>query len=360
VSVLGCPQTYTALLHWQGGGRQFTALSGVTDVQWERKLDDTSQAVVQLTKGQAAPDCLRRVGKAEPWSHELTLYRDTDLVWQGPLFDYTENRTTIALTARDSLAWLSRRAVHADLGWDGNAAACAEAIIIDALSPDDPGLLDYLDVLLTGSPNTQREVVQGKTQHALAQLAEVAQAGLDYYTVGRAIYVRPDKVDYGVRPIHLRPRHFKENFQVRKVGSETSTKHYVVGTPPEGAVDGTPSPVGEFGGLLPGIGLVETISSAGNTSDPGILTAVARKVVGYGSPTPITITLPDQSGLVPTAPATIHELVPGRYFQVAVTEYALRMQALMKLTQVSVQWAPGAQEVVNISMIPKDVYDLPA
>lgn len=359
MSRLGCATDYTAVLHWQGGAQRYLTLNGVNGVGWERKLNDVSQSQVTIVKRDATSDCLRSLGGAEPWTHEVTLYRGLELVWQGPLWDYDETRSFIVLTARDALEWLSRRTVHQDLAWSGNAAMFAQTILTDALTPNDPGLLDYLDVQTLDSPWVQRETVQGNTTKASDQLEEAAAVGLDYYTLGRAINVRPDKVDYNVRAHRLQEKDFMSEFKVRKVGSEAATKAYVVGVLPQGSADWLPTPIGVFGGAVAGMGLIENVSNAANTSDAGALASMARRVVGYGSPVPVAVSLPANSGLAPDAPVTIHDLVPGRYFQVALTSYAVRVKALMKLNQVSATWTPDAQEKVSVSMIPKDVYDLP-
>jgi hypothetical protein len=49
-----------------------------------------------------------RVGQIEPYAHELSLYRDSELVWQGPVTRTVENRTTFTVEAKDVTEWLAR------------------------------------------------------------------------------------------------------------------------------------------------------------------------------------------------------------------------------------------------------------
>jgi len=354
--MLGCAQNYAAAIHERGGRRRVVTLSGITRIGWERKLDDFSDATVVLAKAKASRACLRSLGPIEPWQHEVSLYRDGQRVWEGPLFDFEESRASITLTARDPLAWLTRRALHtvAPAG-PVNAAAYADTVIRDALgyAGQDPNLIPFLQITTTNSPTTQRET-QPLTVTAGAELAEIAKAGLDYFAIGRSIHVLPDRVDYTVRPYRLREEHFLADLTVRKVGSEAATKAYVVGTGETGA-----APVGEFGGPAAGYGLIENVSTSQNTSDLGVLAGIGAKVVGYGNPVPYTVLVPTGSQLSPRAPIGIPDLVPGRYIQVAIANYAVPVLALMKLNQVGCSWTPDTPEQVSVALIPKDVFDLP-
>lgn len=97
MGTLGCATSYQAVIHWQGGKRLFAVLDAVTEVTWARKLDDYSEASVKLAKPALSPLCWSKIAAQydndgmllrpgiEPWAHELSIYRDHGLVWQGPV-----------------------------------------------------------------------------------------------------------------------------------------------------------------------------------------------------------------------------------------------------------------------------------
>src|SRR5690606_35882417 len=132
---LGCAQDYEAVIHFQGGKQVHTRLDAVTEITWGRKLDDYSEASVKLAKRQLSEQCWRKIcgiwetreypdengvmrkwlhmvePGVEPWMHELSIYRDKGLVWQGPITEVIEieKRDEIEINARDVLFWLDRR-----------------------------------------------------------------------------------------------------------------------------------------------------------------------------------------------------------------------------------------------------------
>src|SRR5690606_28272131 len=118
---LGCAETYSAAVHLRGGRVLWTPLDteGITALSWGRKLGDYSEASVTVAKKDLPRECLQRLadtvnetGRITPgvhvWSHELSIYRDGRLVWQGPIIQPQESRTEITLDARDALFWNDR------------------------------------------------------------------------------------------------------------------------------------------------------------------------------------------------------------------------------------------------------------
>ncbi|MGW1840731.1 hypothetical protein ACWCQH_30430, partial [Streptomyces sp. NPDC002067] len=107
---LGCPERYTATIHWRGGARPvpgIAALERLTTCTWSRTLRDTSDAQIVVQKADLQ-GCCDALGLVEPWVHELTIYRDRDLVWQGPITKITEQRATVTIDAQDVFAWLDK------------------------------------------------------------------------------------------------------------------------------------------------------------------------------------------------------------------------------------------------------------
>jgi phage replication-related protein YjqB (UPF0714/DUF867 family) len=120
-NTLGCAEDYTAAIHWRGGGRTYIPTSffagNMTEVHWERRLNETSQAYITVAKPGRDPACCALLGEIHPWCHELTIYRDGQLVWQGPVVMVEETLDAITVTANDVTAWLARLVNTQLLDW---------------------------------------------------------------------------------------------------------------------------------------------------------------------------------------------------------------------------------------------------
>ncbi|WP_367139265.1 hypothetical protein [Saccharothrix sp. HUAS TT1] len=355
---LGCANGYSAVVNHQGGTQRLMTLTGVTGLDWERNLNDFGEAHVELSKSGTSRDCFRKIGQVEPWAHEVELYRDGERLWSGPVFDVQEERTTITLTARDMLAWFSRRRIPFDT--DGTPMAATrwvEELVRASFAEHDPNLLPFLrvDRISPDQPQFQRWT-QGRTASVFTEVTEAAKAGLDFFAIGRHVFVMLDRMAAGTAPYRLRESDFLGDFRVRKVGSETATRATVVGADhPDGL-----AAVGEWGGPQPGYGVVDDISTAQGTTDYNALSGMARRVVGYGHPAPIVVSLPSGSQLSPNAAVSVHDLIPGRYLATTIAGYATRVHTVMKLNQVSGKWSPGAAEQIAVAVIPQDTYTVAA
>ena len=81
----------------------------ITELTWGRKLGDYSEAHVTAAKRNLPRDCLGALADAvnaagqithpgaHSWSHELTIYRDGGIVWQGPLVQPEQNEIDLIL-----------------------------------------------------------------------------------------------------------------------------------------------------------------------------------------------------------------------------------------------------------------------
>jgi hypothetical protein len=97
-------------------------LTNVEKITFNRVVDDVSEATVDLvTSGNGLRDepCCRLVDEIDPWAHELAIYRDSRLVWIGPILDldYDNDSGDTTVYARDRLAWADKRILD---NWTAN------------------------------------------------------------------------------------------------------------------------------------------------------------------------------------------------------------------------------------------------
>ncbi|MEU6932887.1 hypothetical protein AB0A05_27435 [Streptomyces sp. NPDC046374] len=241
VGTLGCAHRYQAAIHFRGGERAFIPASRladtVTEVSWERRLNETSGARVTLAKRQLDPACCADLGDTDPWCHELSVYRDSDLVWQGPIIRVTEEETQFTIEAQDITAWYARLVntkptnfTNMDPGWIASVIALSNLSgPLSAPTNDWPNILRYS--YYEENPRARTSVLRNKsiwTDKVLAIIQDLAAKGFEWTTLGRALVVRPPKDESRDRArARLVPEHLPGGISVIKDGESAATRVFV-------------------------------------------------------------------------------------------------------------------------------------
>lgn len=382
--VLGCAERYDAVVHYQGGRHVWAHLDGLTALNWGRKLDDYSEASVTVAKRDASRDCLAALGRTQNWAHELSIYRDRQLVWQGPIIQIDETRGQIVIDARDMLTWLDRRVIHpigpASLPswrwhyhwWEARPAGeIIHKMLSDGFTGNypDPGLFAHARIDIPGTPLATTELMYGDTEYIGTVVRDILPVGMDMFTLARKCYFIPEGYRLARAPYRLGQRHFLDDLTVRKIGLDTATRGVLVGgnvldhegnpMPPfPPAVEGQPEldhpPVrGAAGGTTgeTGYGLIEKLSTSDNTTDDRVANGIAARIRAYGFPPPVALLVPDGARLDPSAPVSIGQLVPGRTWRVQLDDYVTPVAGGFRLSEVDVTWTADDTEQVAVSLV---------
>lgn len=109
---LGCG-TYDVYFKTRGGQSNVCRALNVTSISFNRTLNDTSQAAISVTTNGVTEECCRCYSEIRPWKHELAIYRDSKLVWDGPITNivHRQGGLIIDFTARDLSAWFDKRLI---------------------------------------------------------------------------------------------------------------------------------------------------------------------------------------------------------------------------------------------------------
>lgn len=424
---LGCAQDYEAVVHFQGGKQVHTRLDGATEITWGRKLDDYSEASVTLAKRQLSEQCWRKIGGiwetreypdengvmrkwlhmvepgVEPWMHELSIYRDKGLVWQGPIVEVIEKRDEglIEINARDVLFWLDRRVLSLSIEqggpYDNIPTGQLLARIMERTFPTratgepdwyhNPNLNDErpggvrwrIDEDTPGKFTTTKPIWRGsRTVGDLVR--DVIQNGIDMFTLGRKIYMIPDhdRSDPTQRaPYRLTDEHIMGDLEVHKLGLDLATEGFVsarpaytcaTNPPPPGQREqppvygnwpdgnyGTPNPGDEDGPTPAYYGRItrftesqtvnQTPAEACRPDRKGeALINYAKAVRAYGFPCPRSLVLPQGAALAPDTPLHINQLVPGRTVRVETTNWVTPTTETYRINEVEVTWTSSGGE----------------
>src|ERR1051325_11622051 len=116
MSVLGSSQ-HQVFVQQKCRGPRLCQLSGVTELQYDRRLDDISQAVVTVSiSGDFDSPCCDCLWQSEPFCHALTIVRESDSFRRfGPIVDIDYGYNTLRIQANDSLFWLTKRVNEIDV-----------------------------------------------------------------------------------------------------------------------------------------------------------------------------------------------------------------------------------------------------
>lgn len=236
---LGCALTYSAAIHWRGGARVYIPPNMLDDrlsaVQWERRLTETAPARIVISKASMADECCGLLGAIHPWCHELSIYRDAELVWQGPVSRVSEDMASVTVEALDVTAWLARLQNTYLLNYKSGAdpVTIARAFITSNLNDpalstpvkDWPGILPYLATTATTTKvKLNRRAVW--SDMVLNIVNNLAAKGFEWTTVGRRMVMRPPATSASRARARLTPDDLPGGIQVARDGTETATRVY--------------------------------------------------------------------------------------------------------------------------------------
>lgn len=350
--VLGCGEG-RALVTDRCGERSIVELEGITDLRWQRIIDDSSEAQVTVAiGGDANTACCQALGDIRSWAHALQVLREDELVWEGPIVDIDYRYDQVTITARDVTAWLDVRTTHNPIDYTADSgtgpvdlSVIAQAIISSALSPDDPCILPYLTIVPTGVLGEKE--LDPDEEIAGDVLRELARAGLDYTAIGRRILIGPDIngifTASGQAFVHLVDEHFTAFPRILEAGTEAATRWIVKG---DGDVKAS------AGGTDPYYGLIEQIATEDQIEHPLLAFVAARSRLESSNPPPVYADLTGGSGLVPEAPVCINDLIPGRLVDLTTRRLCRELTQSMRLVGVNVRYPGGGTEAVNIILAP--------
>lgn len=362
---LGCAETYTAIVHWRGGAQPFRSgqINGITGVTWERVLSATADASVTIAKPSMGADCCQLLGAAEPWCHELSIYRDTALVWQGPITQIDETESTVVVSAQDVTAWLAALVNRFPVAATGAIDATQIALnyitsnlndAVWSVPHDYPKMLAYIVRQDSGSRPTfaSRNIVD----YVLNIINDLAtNYGFDYTTIGRVMFLRDRLTDSAQPQATLTERDFTASPTVTRAGLSAATVG-IATTQPENSTDFSQTVNTYWTGTTgtPYGRLDRLARMQAQDATTAELRAAALSMLGGRYPAPLAISSPANSGLNPLAPVTVEQLVPGERIDINIQDYCRPVSQGMRLTGVTGTWGT-AGETIAISASPLTV-----
>jgi len=368
---LGCPDHYTATVHWRGGERVYTYVDKVESVTWARERRKVSEAAIVVAASGVSSGCMERLLTTYEGVHEITVYRDEKVVWQGPIkqrqVTVSGNRPIqITFTAADVSEYVRRRLLARTATLTNvDLSQVAQEVVRSTLSSRDPNVLAHMRATTVGQ--TASRTLRAYSRYGGDELAEVAGLGVDWTALGRTMYFSPP-ADANTTPQgSITGEHLVGEIDV--VSSLDDYASRVFAAPQ--AQENVWNHLEAVGGYSPIWGMWEHVvqtSYTYNLSPTGVW-----QPNGTGGPTraqtnaalrraaqarhtvmsrPVLVVRPGEgSHLSPSTPISMDRLVPGARIDLAIgTGSPLAVQAAMRLTRVQVSWSPEGERV-TVSLV---------
>jgi hypothetical protein len=337
---LGCTETHTYTITDRGGGA--IASSGVlTYVQWSRIINDSSTASVKIAV--SGEDCCAELGNVRSWRQLLNIYRGGVFVWSGFIVNVDWKFDEVVVDAIDIIGLMDRRVPHQSFNFtDTDVADIAEALIEDALAPDDPGHT----VTVIGPSG----VLGGRTYdvnvgQSADHLRDLADTGIDFTAVGNNIVILPD--DFCEVVGRLSDEDMPEGLSVAEDGASLATRVIVAGSEQSDAL-------GVAGGVNAYYGLLERYVEQNNISTQAAADAAAQARLASSLGVPTFIDTKEVT-LAPTANVELARLVPGWCLDITTDGTCRTISQRLKITGIQVtedggSGGTGSQEKVTVQV----------
>lgn len=375
---LGCASQYTVELHAlrrTEGNEPAEAASmfyvgafdNVGRIQWARILRDLSEAEIELDFLNASPECCRLFNQVEVSVSQIKIWRDNVQVWEGEVTQREEEfGNPVKFIRCQDVVGLLDNAVNTHRLYTTTKQNVTDIALnmleINYNDPDFNAPLDP-DLILAGivQQPTEQDVInfrRGAVVDTLGNLLRsMAQSyGLDFWTINRSLFLseRRSAAETEGEP---RPRLTIEDFDggvsVVANGLETGTMGFAT-TQKEGDSEGDPDWPGiteTYGDIGTRYGRKDVLRHVDDmNADEADVRRAARNAVQGRNPPPTEVRMPSSSRLMPTAPLTVQQLIPGSRIDVYIVEGMCGpIRQPMRITAVEVDWRSGGQEDVMLT-----------
>lgn len=367
-----CVQRHEAVIVDRGGGRKVTQLTRLGEVNWRRVLSNQSQASVKILGNECRTQA-ERLAKIEPRRHELRLFRDSKVVWEGPITEVEYKADQVTVKAADVIEYLagtplSKYWPNAENGGTDVMTTRIGQIIAheltnpyvtrvgtvnrtfqrwEALSPP-ANVLPHLDIRASSTLKSSAftlpfEMTVG--EHLLA----LSKVGLSFTAIGRSILIWDSNQQIGqVRALSAADFGGDPSLYVTSAGF-TAVQH-VVGAPEPGQAPDELINVGSAGLTDPYYGAWTNIETNAAEDGPDVdievaLATQAARLYDERKVLPIEIGMPSGSSLRLGPYLTIDALVPGVDVPVTATMYGREVSRMQRFSAITVKETAAGEEI---------------
>lgn len=338
--MLGVGNYGVAISEWSGRIVWQTTDTKFNGLGFSREHSEVSQATLNAIMPRDI------AGRLEPWVHRMSVYRDDVLVWHGSVIRVRATGMRVELEAADGAAMFTRRRIPLNRTWRQHDATQAMQTMVE----DGLGYLDPVDLVDNIIAYESRIWV---TSHYVAGEAMVADAVADFVDQGLGWTVTSGRLLIG--PIGARrstaqitDRDFDGELSVVKDGSDMVTDALVTGKGVTGIYTAGVTPYG----------MLQAIEKDDGAVRESECEQAAKRLVEDLRQAPRSIEVSGASRLLPSAPVSLEELIPGVRVPVASNQTGITVGSTMQLTKLDVEVSDSG-ETVKITLEETSVVDEP-
>lgn len=339
--MLGAGDYGVTLTEWSGRILWQSTDTKLNKLSFSRELSEVSQASLEV---QMPEDIANLI---EPWVYRLSIYRNDVLVWHGAVTKVRSVGRSVRLEAADGAVMFDRRRIPLNRTWRQHDATQAMTTMVE----DGLGYLDPVDLVDNLIAYESRIWV---TSHYVAGEAMVADAVSDFVDQGLVWTVAAGRLLIG--PVGARrstaqitDRDFDGEVAIIKDGTEMVTDALVVGKGVNAIYTAGPTPYG----------MLQTIEKDDGAVREYECEQAAKRLVEDLRQAPRSIEVSGASRLLPSAPISIEELIPGVRVPVASNQTGITVGSTMQLTKLDVDVSDSG-EAVKITLEETSVVDEPS
>lgn len=340
-------------------------LQGVTRVTWGREVNGVSEAVITVGGTPDRTPCCEQIGKIQPGMYEVRLWRDNEMVWEGPITEDVETTRgePYVIHARDVLSWFEgddgRPNLYTLNYTSDDPVVIAEDIIRRNLTdtwavPNDyPMVLDAIHTELVGETVNYQPGLN--VEYLLTILDDLTDLGLSYTAFGRSIYLTGGTTAATPVMAQLTQEHIDSPVSITQAGDELG--NVGIGVRPDADDSDLPPDVFIYGNpsspYRPHYRVVDVHKWANDTT----AARVARQATSGREVPPLVVTMGGNAKLWPHAPIQINEIIPGWTrvdFMTAgrgTEGICKRLRQPAQFASLNVDWVPGLERV-QVAMVP--------
>lgn len=308
--------------------------------------------------GQTA-ECCECIGNINPWEHEISIYRDGEEVWCGPVSGggISLSGFTATFQAKDLSAWFDHRWVEVyDSDQEFEEADASEVyrwLIAHAYYKDpwnmDWDITDTLVPIDRVYPSFSQPDRWGGTYKGVGnELRDISKYGVDFTTI-RRMYLGGDMQSSTNVEMVIYDKYWSTLPDIQIVGSGMSTALGVGGggsgyygyTDDQIWIESDAAAQEQFG-LLQTFVPAPNLDDTDTTIQPNPITQQAYGLLQLKKQPYVYIS---GGSLSPDCPLNFNLLIPGKVFNVTMTQTCRAIEADYRLYQVDVNYDSGKEDV---------------
>jgi hypothetical protein len=314
-------------------------------------------------------DCCKCVSGIQPWKHELSLFRNGEEVWCGPIVggEVDENTGTGRFDAKDLMAWFDRRLVDVpdnDVEFeDADIVEVFNWLLAHGYNKDPFNMSWSFTAAKLGIPITRLYVSYsnpdrwgGNYPYVGNEIRDLSQSGIDFTVVRRSVLCGDIPSTIGT-VTRLIDKSWATLPKIKIVGTSMANDVGIGGgaggyygyeddqlwfeRPDDGYVE-------EYG-LLQSFDAAPSLDDTDTTALPNPITqrAFALREVRKNPFEYIS-----DGSLSPSAPVEISQLIPGSLIRVDLSQSCRTIESSYMLTELSVTKTADQDESVTVSLSP--------